>query len=370
MCSNFLHTKHGTDCDRVRPVIINSIACPNRTTTTSITACNTTSSSRRHSRCSSMQSEAPPCSKVPTVDVGDLGAHHAEEPCQQEWERVTRELEQAFSDIGCAYLTGHGVPDHLINEMLSTGVAFFKQQEEVKIRWAKDMNLHGYIKMNSERFAGAGPELHEGFVFNPACYGPYNEEVPLFMTLLVPLHEFCRTLSRRLMTCFALSVGKNRDYFVNMHQDSGTKNSLSTYRLNYYPLASGDQEEVVGFGAHADYTTITLLFSNDSKGLQVRDSAGQWVDVAYVPGTILLLAGEFLHFHSYKRFKAPMHRVVVPSEYQPGRLHRVTCGFFDHPDSHQPMWPPSEDPTSPAPPNVKDYLLAIMRRAVDIGAKK
>ncbi|KAK8398834.1 hypothetical protein O3P69_004138 [Scylla paramamosain] len=197
-------------------------------------------------------------------------AHHAEEPCQQEWERVTRELEQAFSDIGCAYLTGHGVPDHLINEMLSTGVAFFKQQEEVKIRWAKDTNIHGYIKMNSERFAGAGPELHEGFVFNPACYGPYNEEVPLFMTLLVPLHEFCRTLSRRLMTCFALSVGKNRDYFVNMHQDSGTKNSLSSYRLNYYPLASGDQEDVVGFGAHTDYTTITLLFSNNSKGLQVQ----------------------------------------------------------------------------------------------------
>ena len=46
------------------------------------------------------------------------GAHHAEEPCQQEWERVTRELEQAFSDIGCAYLTGHGVPDHLVSKCL------------------------------------------------------------------------------------------------------------------------------------------------------------------------------------------------------------------------------------------------------------
>ena len=36
---------------------------------------------------------------------------------------------------------------------------------------------------------------------------------------------------------------------------------------------------------------------------QVCDSAGQWIDVPYIPGTILLLAGEFLHFHSNKKFK-------------------------------------------------------------------
>ncbi|XP_063858917.1 uncharacterized protein LOC135100015 [Scylla paramamosain] len=337
---------------------------PTRETTTIATVCNITSSSRRHSRCSSMQSEAPTCSKVPTVDVGGLGAHHAEEPCQQEWERVTRELEQAFSDIGCAYLTGHGVPDHLINEMLSTGVAFFKQQEEVKNRWSKDTNMHGYLSINSERYAGAGPELHESFLFKPDSYNSCDEEAPPFMTPLMTVHEFCLTLSRRLMTCLALSVGKNRDHFVNMHLDSGTKNSLSTYRLNYYPLASGGREDTTGFGAHVDYSTITLIYSNDSEGLQVRDSAGRWIDVKCVPGTIILLAGEFLHFHSYKRFRPAMHRVVLPSEHQPRRPHRCTLIWFEHADSHQPMWPTSEDPTQPAPPGVKDFLMEKTTTAV------
>ncbi|KAK8398820.1 hypothetical protein O3P69_004130 [Scylla paramamosain] len=292
------------------------------------------------------------------------GAHHAEEPCQQEWERVTRELEQAFSDIGCAYLTGHGVPDHLINEMLSTGVAFFKQQEEVKNRWSKDTNMHGYLSINSERYAGAGPELHESFLFKPDSYNSCDEEAPPFMTPLMTVHEFCLTLSRRLMTCLALSVGKNRDHFVNMHLDSGTKNSLSTYRLNYYPLASGGREDTTGFGAHVDYSTITLIYSNDSEGLQVRDSAGRWIDVKCVPGTIILLAGEFLHFHSYKRFRPAMHRVVLPSEHQPRRPHRCTLIWFEHADSHQPMWPTSEDPTQPAPPGVKDFLMEKTTTAV------
>ncbi|MPC16106.1 hypothetical protein E2C01_008921 [Portunus trituberculatus] len=102
-------------------------------------------------RDSNLRVDVCPIPHSPPYALRHRRAHHVEEPCQLEWERVTRELEQAFSDIGCAYLTGHGVPDHLINEMLSTSVAFFKQQEEVKIRWAKDTNVHGYMKMNSER---------------------------------------------------------------------------------------------------------------------------------------------------------------------------------------------------------------------------
>ena len=42
------------------------------------------------------------------------GVHHAEEPSQQEWDRVMHEIDQAFSSVGCAFLTGHGVPDHLV----------------------------------------------------------------------------------------------------------------------------------------------------------------------------------------------------------------------------------------------------------------
>ncbi|MPC16109.1 hypothetical protein E2C01_008924 [Portunus trituberculatus] len=88
------------------------------------------------------------------------------------------------------------------------------------------------------------------------------------------------------------------------------------------------------------------------------------MDVPYVPGTILLLAGEFLHFHSYKRFKAPMHRVVVPSEHQPGKPHRCSLVRFEQPDLHQPMWPASEDPTIPAPLSVKDYYMPIANKAI------
>ena len=71
--------------------------------------------------------------------------------------------------------------------------------------------------------------------------------------------------------CVFFSLGQSRDYFLNMHLDSCTKKSPSTYRLNHYPLITGGREDVTGIGAHSDFTTMTLLFSNDSKGLQVSE---------------------------------------------------------------------------------------------------
>ena len=52
--------------------------------------------------------------KVRDPSLHHAGVHHAEEPSQQEWDRVMHEIDHAFSSIGCAYITGHGIPDHLV----------------------------------------------------------------------------------------------------------------------------------------------------------------------------------------------------------------------------------------------------------------
>ncbi|KAK8398833.1 hypothetical protein O3P69_004137 [Scylla paramamosain] len=135
-----------------------TITAANKRTTTIATVCNITSSSRRHSRCSSMQSEAPTCSKVPTVDAGDLG-----------------------------------------------------------------------------------PEQRESFLFKPDSYNSCDKETSLFITPLVSLHELHRTLSRRLMTCLALRLGKYRRQtlvvaLVVLAVSGGSV--LREVRLKYWALLS------------------------------------------------------------------------------------------------------------------------------------
>ncbi|KAG0726988.1 hypothetical protein GWK47_035552 [Chionoecetes opilio] len=102
---------------------------------------------------------------------------------------------------------------------------------------------------------------------------------------------------------------------------------------------------------------------------QICDPSGQWVDVPFVPGTILLLAGEFLHFYSNKRFIPVMHKVVVPSENHPGYRPRCSLIYFEHADNDTPMWPPGDDPDSPAPPSVKEHIEKLFLKARAEGAK-
>ncbi|KAG0726489.1 Gibberellin 2-beta-dioxygenase 3 [Chionoecetes opilio] len=215
----------------------------------------------------------------------------------------------------------------VVKEAFSSTIAFFKAERNFKMRWLHDDGFVGYSQMSSEK------------------------------SVKVVRHR---------------KYNKNRDYFVNMHQDSGTPKGTSLHRFNYYPEPTRGRESSTGFAAHRDLTTLTLLFSNDSEGFQICDPSGQWVDVPFVPGTILLLAGEFLHFYSNKRFIPVMHKVVVPSENHPGYRPRCSLIYFEYADDDTPMWPPGDDPASPdspAPPSVKELLEKRLFKARVEGAK-
>ncbi|KAG0726987.1 hypothetical protein GWK47_035552 [Chionoecetes opilio] len=153
-----------------------------------------------------MQSQESGCSKLPTLDLGELGVQHTGEPSQQEWQRVTRQLDRALSDVGCAYLTGHGVPDDQVKEAFSSAIAFFKAERDFKMRWVvPDEGNVGYIAMSSEKYSDEGKELHEGFLFKQGSYD-HEKEAPPFMTAVTPLAQLVHALSRRLMTSLALSL--------------------------------------------------------------------------------------------------------------------------------------------------------------------
>lgn len=311
-----------------------------------------------------MATETLPCSKIPTVELGELGAQHTREPSQQEWERVSSQLEQALSENGYAYLTQHGMPDDVVNSALSAGADFFQLGEEEKRSWSTGEGFTGYLKNDEENYTSGSHDQKETFLFRPGDYSSLKKEPPPFKTALTPFYNLIQTLNTRLMTSLSLTLGKPRDYFAKMHAE-GTD---VVYRFNYYPGCTSG-EGVVGMGAHIDYTTFTLLFSNGGGGFQVRDPSGQWVDLPNVPGTVLLMGGEFLTFYSNKRFKAPEHRVLLPSDEQQGRSSRLSLIFFLHADGHTPMWPPSDDPATPPPPSVKEYLEKLTGKARAAGYK-
>ena len=62
---------------------------------------------------------------------------------------------------------------------------------------------------------------------------------------------------------------------------------------HYYPPCP-QPELTVGLAAHADPGALTVLLQDHIGGLQIRSSAGVWVDVKPVPGAIVINVGDLL----------------------------------------------------------------------------
>ncbi|TOF84567.1 hypothetical protein CGJ15_26080, partial [Vibrio parahaemolyticus] len=131
---------------------------------------------------------------------------------------------------------------------------------------------------------------------------------------------------------------------------------------NYYPaVPSTTPKDSTRFGAHNDYSTFTFIFQDNTGGLQVRDRRGSWLDVPYVPGTIIILAGDFIKFYSNNKFNSVMHQVVIPDDQVLWKSPRLSLNFFVHADKNTPMWPLSY--SSETPPTVNEYISYRAKKA-------
>ena len=86
----------------------------------------------------------------------------------------------------------------------------------------------------------------------------------------------------------------------------------------------------LGAGAHTDYGTITLLFSDGVAGLQLFDQAlGIWRDVVVAAGDVLVNTGDLMSLWSNGLYPSTLHR-VLPRFQKPDRY---SIAFFVDPDS-------------------------------------
>lgn len=148
-------------------------------------------------------------------------------------------------------------------------------------------------------------------------------------TRLEHLYAELQSLSERLLSMLASSLGKPADFFADYLTDS-----LSTLRLLHYPPVAVSTESDPGVNPrasaatpppdaeeepvklsctpHTDSGILTLLHQDASGGLEVQASSGQWVPAPYVPGSIVINIGDLMAKVSGGRFVATMHRVRAP----------------------------------------------------------
>jgi polar amino acid transport system ATP-binding protein len=110
----------------------------------------------------------------------------------------------------------------------------------------------------------------------------------------------CATVLRGV----ALSLALPADYFEQRY----TREPLLLFRIFNYPSRPAPESAAWGVGEHTDYGLLTLLYQDDTGGLEVHTPQG-WIDAPPVPGTFVCNLGDMLDRMTRGLYRSTPHRV-------------------------------------------------------------
>lgn len=285
---------------------------------------------------------------VPTIDLTPFRLGGAAERLA-----VARQVGRACEEIGFLLVGGHGVPDPVIDGTYATAKAFFDLPVEDKaaIRRPSPTIGRGWVGMAHQALAASigkatPPDLQENITFGPPAggTGPYWEEgwgashfaanlwpdrPPGFAATVTAYYRAMDGLAATLMQAFALALDLPEDHFapfIDRH--------ISAMRfINYPDQPDAPAEGQLRAGAHSDYGSLTIVRVEDAPGgLQVRDAAGAWRDVAYRPGALVVNIGDLMAQWTNDRWVSTLHRVVNPPRDRALGSRRISLVFFHQPN--------------------------------------
>lgn len=235
----------------------------------------------------------------------------------------------ALKEIGFAVISHHPVNQQLINQAYAQWGEFFHSPLEQKNEFEFQKSTHdGYVSPNlSETAKGySQKDLKEFYHFFmhgrcPAQLRPVTEQ--LFNELF--------GLAKTLLSWVEKSTPENIRSKWQVPLSQTIENSPhSLLRFIHYPPLKGDEAAgAVRAAPHEDINLLTLLPAATAKGLEVKNSKGEWLEVPCDPNWIIVNSGDMLQECTDAFYRATTHRVVNPTDPALNRS-RLSIPLFLH----------------------------------------
>jgi isopenicillin N synthase-like dioxygenase len=257
---------------------------------------------------------------LPVIDVGPLTGRG---PAAAR-AGVARQIQAACRERGFFYVTGHGVPAGLLDELAGASAEFFALPlaSKMEIAMARGGRAwRGFFPVGAELTSGR-PDLKEGLYFGtelPAddprvlaglpLHGGnlFPRQVPRLRPLVLAYLDALTRAGQAVLAGVALSLGLDAGYFAAGY----TADPTILFRIFHYP-PSPPRTRDWGVGEHTDYGLVTLLAQDDSGGLQIAAPAGagqRWIDAPPIPGTLVCNIGDMLDRLTGGWYRSTPHRV-------------------------------------------------------------
>ncbi|RYP32427.1 hypothetical protein DL767_005191 [Monosporascus sp. MG133] len=217
------------------------------------------------------------------------------------------------------YIVNHGIANNLLEEAFHFSRELFALPQETKMLapHPPGPNVHrGYswpgLEKVTQDIIEEGDEATEAenrkiadvkesyeigsedFELQPNVWLP-EEVLPGFRSFMTQFYWTCFETAKELLRALALGVGlEDENYFLNYH--SGENNQL---RLLHYPPVEAEKlssNVVARMPAHSDWGSITMLFQDETGGLQVEDpkNPGSFLDATPMKNALIMNVGDLL----------------------------------------------------------------------------
>ncbi len=312
---------------------------------------------------------------IPTVDLSKFKSGD-----ERERKQFTRELGQAFHQVGFVAVVNHGVDLDVVDHFYQSAKTFFALPQEVKSKYEIEglAGQRGYTAFGKEHakqsnvgdlkeFYQIGQVLPEGHPLHkeyPA--NVYVDKVREFTSTGDRLYRSFEDSGAYLLRAIALHLGLQESYF-----DEKIEFGNSILRAIHYPPITEEPKSAIRAEQHEDINLITLLVGASAGGLQLLNKQMEWKDVQPEENEIVVNVGDMLQRLTNDYLKSTTHRVVNPPR-ELWHTPRLSIPFFLHPRSDMDLsvlesCVTEEQPVRYDPMTAGDYLDERLR---EIGLKK
>ena len=245
-------------------------------------------------------------STIPVIDIADIARDSRSERA------IGAEMLSAAEGIGFFYIRNTAVPQALIDRVLDISRRFFAAAPDAKASVTVNAGHRGFIRVGEAKMTeNAQPDLKESFIWGLDTLGedgiPPNrwpDFLPELRNVLTTFFTVGNAVGWSLLRAVATALDISPDSFVRT-----TDRPISRGSIIYYPEQppSGDR---FGVSSHTDYGCLTLLYQDDTGGLQVQDRHGEWLAAPPIEGSFVVNVGDLLARWSNDRFRSTPHRVI------------------------------------------------------------
>ncbi|XP_077241393.1 1-aminocyclopropane-1-carboxylate oxidase homolog 1-like [Tasmannia lanceolata] len=289
--------------------------------------------------------------QVPIIDLEGLNGNRREE--------IVEEIRKASETWGFFQTVNHGIPIHVLDEMIEGVCSFYELPKEVKMEfYTRDPKRRVKFYANFDLFRSQAANWRDSLTCTLDGLDP-EELPPLCRDITIDYTKHVKKLGDTLFGLLSEAIGLDSDYFEIIK----CQESMATVSHFYPPCP--EPELTLGTSKHSDSAFLNILLQDHIGGLQVLHGQS-WVDVTPVLGALVVNIGDLLQLITNDKLKSVKHRVLANHV---GTRVSVAC-FFNGSSEEKAYEPIMELLSDENPPLykqviVKDFLAYFYSEGLD-----